>query len=541
MRRKIKVKKYSSVSRLKEMLNVLREHDIVHGLSPEKLRLLLDALGPTFVKLGQIMSMRSDILPAEYCAELRKLRSEAVPMPISEVEKLLEAEYGDYWRDLFREISPKPLGSASIAQVHGAVLSDGTKVALKIQRQRIREKMSKDIIFFKRALKIMRVVSKVGDVVDFDMILDEMWAVAQQEMDFIVEAKHLEQFREFNRKIDYIFCPGVFAELSTASILVMEFVEGIPLDEIDKLNKKGYDMTDIGNKLARNYVKQILDDGFFHADPHPGNIYISDGKIVWIDLGMMGTLSARDREMFKGAAQAIASKDVYELSMAMLTIGDTDRQVSHGKLNEDMNMFLRKYGGLSLSELEFSKMMSELLDVGLRHRISMPPGITMLSRGIMTMEGVLAVCSPETSLVEILSSHYAESSASQLDYTKEVMAAINKLSEAAGESAEIPGYLADVLKMAIRGQAKLNLDYPDYEEPLRIVSELVSSLNRGIICASLFIGASLICLTDMQPQILGIPLLGFIGFVAALLHGAWHGVWWIRTTRRFRQRRNIKR
>jgi len=541
MPKKLKIKGYNSFSRLGEMLNILRKHDVVSGLSPEKLRLLLDALGPTFVKLGQIMSMRSDILPADYCAELRKLRSAAVPMPNAEVEKLLEEEYGEHWSNFFSEISWVPQGSASIAQVHCAVLNDGTKVALKVQRPRIREKMARDIIIFKRALKIMRIVSKIGDVVDFNMMLDEMWAVAQQEMDFIVEARHLEQFREFNRHIDYISCPKVFSALSTSKILVMEFIEGIPVDEVGKLIENGYDMTELGNKLAGNYVKQILEDGFFHADPHPGNINILDGKIVWIDLGMMGTLSARDREMFKKVSMSIVNNDVYELAMAMLTIGDTHGNASHGDLCADLDVFLIRFGSANLAELEYSQMMSELLEVALRHRISMPPGITMLSRGIMTMEGVLTVCCPETNLMEILSNFYSETSKNKLDSEKEILTALNKFSGAARKSAEIPGHIADVLKMAIRGQAKLNLDYPDYEEPLRIVSELVNSLNRGIICAALFIGASLICLTDMQPQILGIPLLGFVGFVAALLNGAWHGVWWIRSSRRYRHRRNIKR
>jgi len=535
MPKKIRIKEYNSFSRLGEMLNILRQHDIVRGLSPEKLRLLLDALGPTFVKLGQIMSMRSDILPADYCSELRKLRSAAVPMPISDVEKLLEEEFGALWRDCFKELSMEPLGSASIAQVHSAVLSDGTKVAVKVQRPRIHEIMAKDIMIFKRATRIMRIVSKIGEVVDFNMMLDEMWAVAQQEMDFIVEARHLEQFREFNRHIEYITCPKVFTEFSTARVLVMEFIEGIPVDEIPRLTEKSYDMTEIGNKLADNYVKQILEDGFFHADPHPGNIHICDGKIVWIDLGMMGTLSARDREMFKRAALAIAGNDVYELAMAMLTIGDTKGNVSHSDLYEGLNVFLLKYGSANLSELEYSKMMSELLDVATRHRIHMPPGITMLSRGIMTMENVLSVCSPKTNLVEILSSHYSEASMDKRNYAKEIFSALEKLAAAAGKGTEIPGYFSDVLKMALRGQAKLNLEFPGYEEPLRKISALVNRLIRGIISAALIVSASLICLTDMEPQILGIPALGLIGYAVALIIAAWHGVWWIRSSLRYRQ------
>ena len=536
MPKKIKIKEYTSFSRLKEMLGILKAHDIVHGISPEKLRLLLDALGPTFVKLGQIMCMRSDVLPADYCAELRKLRSAAVPMPLSDVEKILGEEYGELWRGYFSEISSAPLGSASIAQVHSAFLADGTKVALKVQRPRIHEKMAKDILIFKRAAKIMRIVSKIGDVLDLNMMLDEMWTVAQQEMDFIVEAKHLEQFRNFNRHIEHVSCPKVFSELSTAKILVMEFVDGIPVDEAKRLAAQGYDMTEMGNRLAGNYVKQILEDGFFHADPHPGNIHICDGKIVWIDLGMMGTLSARDREMFERAAISIVTNDVYELAMAMLSIGETEGNVSHSDLYEDLNLFLARFSSANLAELEYSRMMSDLLDVSTKHRISMPPGITMLSRGMMTMESVLSDCCPKTNLMEILSSHYTKKSMGQADFSKDIKAAFVKISTAASKSADIPGYLIDVLKMAVRGQAKLNLGFPGYEEPLRVITELVNNLNRGIISAALFIGASLICLTDMQPQILSIPALGFLGFAVAIINGVWLGVGWFRGSRRRRRR-----
>lgn len=521
MAKKVKVKGYNSITRLREMVSILRRHNLVHGLTPEKLRSILEDLGPTFVKLGQIMSMRSDMLPQEYCHELRKLHRAVVPMPIWEVERLLTLEFGDDWSSVFHELSREPFGSASIAQVHRAVLTDGSPVVLKVQRPNIRERMSKDILFLRRALRVLDFVPKISDTIDFNMLLDEMWAVAQKEMDFLVEAHHLKRFGELNEKVAFVTCPKVYLELSTEKVLVMQFIDGADIDDEETLTSLGYDMAEIGAKLADNYVKQILDDGFFHADPHPGNIRVFDGKIIWLDLGMMGSISDRDRGLFKRAVMSIVQKDVYELEMALLSIGVTKGKIAHTELYEDINLFLMKYGEASLAELDLGQVMSELLEVAGKHRIAIPPGITMLARGIMTIEGVLAACSPETNFIEILAARYTDVAPSRAEFARELGELGKKLYSSAGKSVEIPGHLADILKMSVRGQTKLNLEITGSEEPIRKLSKIVDRLIIGIIDAALLIASSLICMTNMQPQLFDIPLIGVFGYASALFLAVW--------------------
>ena len=521
MPERIKVKKKKSMSRMREILHILREYDIVTGLTPEKLRLIFEAMGPTFVKLGQIMSMRSDMLPRNYCAELKKLRSSAAPMPTEEIKKQLQREYGDDWNALFTEISEEPLGSASIAQAHIAVLADGRTVVIKVQRPMVREIMAKDIVVLKRAVKFLNMVPRLGDAVDFNMLIDEMWAVAQKEMDFIAEAGQLRKFCELNENMPCVTCPEVYTELSTSRILVMEYIRGIPIDDVKQLTEAGYHMDEIGKKLAESYIKQVLDDGFFHADPHPGNIRILDGKIVWLDLGMVGVLSTRDRDLFKRAVLSIVNRDVYELETALLSVGVTQKRISHTELYEDINLFLMKYGTTNLSELELGKTMSELLDIANRHCISMPAGVTMLGRGIMTMEGVLSYICPDANFIQILADRYSEISLSQVNLYKVMTSAFKTLYAGAGKIADMPGYFADVLKMAVRGQAKLNIEMTGSEEPLRKLSVIMNRLIIGIIDVGLLISSSLICMTNMQPQVLDIPLPGFVGFCAAGLLGIW--------------------
>lgn len=316
-----KIENASATARLREMVAVLRKREVVRGMTPEKLRMILEDLGPTFVKLGQVMSMRPDFLPPDYCDELMKLQSSAKPLPFAIILDVIEQEYNRRWNQVFSFIDEEALGSASIAQVHRAVLTSGEKVVVKVQRPGIYQIMSKDIVLLKRAATLIKVLSSSQDVIDFNMVLDEMWTIAKQEMDFLMEADHIEEFQHLNSEIDYVASPRVFRQLSTQHILVMEFVDGVRIDDFDSLRAKGYDIDMMGRHLGENYVKQIIEDGFFHADPHPGNIWIRNGRIVWLDLGMMGRLSGRDRMAIRKAVYALATHDTFEMKAAVLSLG----------------------------------------------------------------------------------------------------------------------------------------------------------------------------------------------------------------------------
>ena len=286
--------------RLREILGVLARHNLAGGMTPEKLRSIVEDLGPTFVKLGQIMSMRRDMLPEAYCRELEKLRAEVRPLAFEEVRGVVETEYGVSLRSVFDVFDETPIGSASIAQVHAARLKNGAPVVVKVQRPGIRDTMARDIALLRRAAGHLGGIGGLGSVVDFRMVLDEMWVVAQQEMDFLIEAQHAEKFRRLNEEIAYVTCPRVERRFTTSRVLVMEYIDGIPIDAHEALEQAGYDRAEIGTKLAENYVKQVLEDAFFHADPHPGNLRVRGGKIVWLDLGMMGRLTEKDRRCSNG-------------------------------------------------------------------------------------------------------------------------------------------------------------------------------------------------------------------------------------------------
>ncbi|MEN6314920.1 MAG: AarF/UbiB family protein [Clostridiaceae bacterium] len=507
--------------RMQEILAVLKRHNIIHGVSPEKLRNILEDLGPTYVKIGQIMSMRSDMLPQSYCDELMKLRADVKPMTPEEVRQIVETELKHPIEELFINFSFTPLGSASIAQVHTAYLKNSRKVAVKVQRINIRETMKQDIVLMRRAAKLLNIINLTGDVIDFNAIIDELWATSQQEMDFQQEARHLKEFAELNRSIEYISCPTVDYNLVTSRVLVMEYVEGIPIDQVDKLTALGYDMNEIGINLAENYTKQILDDGFFHADPHPGNIWLRDGKIVWLDLGMVGKLSNYDRELFKSIVKSMVSHDVFELKSTLLTMGEVKERINHARLYTDIDDMLTKYGNMNLSNINLGKLLSEMQNLAKEHHIAMPSGISMLVRGLVTIEGVLSVCCPDVNFIQVVSGHLSKFAFADFDIKKELRHTGKSAYTFFKKSMDIPAQLSDILKMSIKGQTKLNMELSGADETLRDVRRMMDKLVISNISAALIIASSLICTTDMKPKIAGIPLIGFIGFVGAAVLGIW--------------------
>lgn len=501
-------------TRLKEMTGVLKKHGITRGVTPEKLRLILEDLGPTFIKLGQIMSMHSDILPKRYCDELMRLRSEVAPMSFSEVEEVLESAYGCPWSEIFTAIDDTPLGSASIAQVHKAVLKNSASVVVKVQRRGIYETMARDIGLLHRAVKLLPPVS-LKEMVDLDMVLDELWAVTREEMNFLTEAANMEEFARHNKAVAFVGVPKLYQEYTNQSVLVMEHIEGCSVDNKKALLADGYDLEEIGIKLVDNYIKQVMDDGFFHADPHPGNVKVCEGKIIWIDMGMMGRLTERDRELLGRAIQGIAVGDVGLLQDVVLALGDFKEKPDQSQLYEDISSLLSKYGTADFGAIDIAEVTMDLMEVMKENKIIMPHGMTMLARGLTHMEGVLADIAPEINMVEIASRHMAGKILEEKSLKKELKNSGKNLYRSIQKAVNIPSLLSDILQGYLKGQTKINLELHAAGELERLLRRLVRNIVMGLWVMALLISSSIICTTDMTPKIWGIPALGAFGYLIA--------------------------
>ena len=392
------------VKRLGQIMRIANQFDVVHGLTPVKMRLMLEALGPTFVKVGQILSMRSEILPQSFCDELAKLRADADPMPYQIVVDTLTQEYGRPIGEVFARIDPTPLGSASLAQVHRATLVTGEDVAVKVQRPGVREIMALDVSIMRSIARAATKMLPSAQVVDLGGVVEELWDTFESETDFLVEARNLSEFKRFCEAYRYMDCPKPYMDLCTEHVVVMDYVEGIAVSHTDQLIEAGYDLKEIGTKLVDNYATQVLDDGFFHADPHPGNIIISGGQIVLIDLGMTGRLNSQARSVLREMIFAVAKQDSAALADGLLRFAGTESDPEdYPALLADLDMVVKEFGTVDLGDLDIAAFLTSLTSLAQRHGIEVPGTVTTVGRALVTLEGLLDEFIPDVNMIQILS------------------------------------------------------------------------------------------------------------------------------------------
>lgn len=512
-----KQQKEENSERFREIKDVLRKNQITRGVTPEKLRMILEELGPTYIKLGQIMSLHSDFLPKAYCDELLKLNSDVTPMPFDDVEDVINHSYGQDWRELFQFIEEAPLGSASIAQVHRARLKNGEEVIINVERKGIYDTMARDIGLLHRLVKLIPPVGDFKNLVDLDMVLDELWSVAQEEMDFLKEAANMDEFSRNNASVQYVTTPKLYHEYSTGHVLVMEYIDGYSLDDVESLQNAGYDMDEIGTKFVNNFIKQVMDDGFFHADPHPGNVKIRDGKIVWIDMGMMGRLSEKDRHTMIKGIRGIALHDISMVENSVLEIGEFRGKPDRERLYQDLKKFIADYGTTSMGSLNVAAAIAGLVEIMKQNRISLPHGVSMLCRGLTHIQGVLAVISPDINMMQIAVNRYTEDFLKNINWKSEFQKQARIVYRSVNKGVEIPGLVTDILKEHLEGQSVVNIDLHSSEDLTNVISAAIRNIVVGLCVAALLIASSVICTTDMTPKILGIPALGFAGYAFAMV------------------------
>ena len=444
--------------RLMQIARIANHFDAVHGLTPVKMRLMLEALGPTFVKVGQILSMRSEILPQSFCDELAKLRANADPMPYDTVLSVLENEYGRPTDEIFEHIDATPLGSASLAQVHRAKLRTGEDVAIKVQRPGVRETMAQDVSIMRSIARLATKTMRSAQVVDLSGVVEELWDTFESETDFLIEARNLAEFKRFCERYRYMDCPKPYPDLCTEHVVVMDYVEGISVSHPDRLVKAGYDLKEIGTKLVDNYATQVLDEGFFHADPHPGNIMVHGGQIVLLDLGMTGRLNAKTRSVLKDMIFAVAKQDSPALADGLLRFAGAEADAEdYPALLADLDVIVKEFGTVDLADLDIAAMLTALTQMAQRHGIEVPSTVTTVGRALVTLEGLLDEFIPDVNMIQIISDHIAAST-SKKDLAKdeakslalETHEALHSLLAAANE-------LKVASRMLTRGQLRVNM------------------------------------------------------------------------------------
>lgn len=519
----ISIKDKTSHKRMNEIVRIMRQYKVLHGLTPEQAVEVLQALGPTYVKIGQLASNRSDLLPKAYCDAFEKLRDDANPMPFDVVIEQIDRAYGKSWHEVFASIDPVPLGAASIAQVHKATLLDGTTVAVKVRRPGVAESMAEDIMLMKHLLALGEFASNSHRdiLLSLEGFIEEIERTTASEVDFTSELHNLMRFHDELADEEGVTSPVAYPQYSCESVLVMEFVQGTEISHTQALREQGIDVSALARRVCQSYVTQVLDDGFFHADPHPGNILVRDGEVVWIDLGMVGTLTVSERMLVGKVFTAVATDNAYLLKEAVMGLVHVLGPVDHGALLEALSRLLAEYSTAEMKEINVGTVLTEVIEVLRGQNMMMTSPVTMLARGFVTIEGVIAQVAPDISVIEIVSKHVIAQQADPKFLATQLIDLATTSAASAEALAKLPTQLSNTLEMLDRGQIKVN---GDIEVSSRILATAYASVGRislALLSAGLFLGSSILCTTAMQPQLLGVPLLGVLGYVGAFVLGAY--------------------
>jgi ubiquinone biosynthesis protein len=456
-----------------------------------RLRLTLDDLGPTFVKFGQVLSTRSDILPEGVLSELEKLQDTAKPMPAGVAQQIIEGELGAPVDEIFASFDPVPLGSASIGQVHRAVLRGGESVAVKVQRPEAPRRVGGD-------LELMRDFAALLDrrfgrslFVDVRGLVAEFEVVIRRELDYGAEAENARRFAA-NFAQTPVIIPEVYLGLSTSRVLTEEYIEGTRFRDIRPLVLTPSERRRVASMGAEAIFKMAFEDGFFHGDPHPSNLFLTPGgNLALLDFGMVGYLSQGDIEALSRLFIAVIQRDAPAALRALERLGVSYATEIRGDLIRDLREFLNKYSGLSVGEVTLGQALSELVALARRYRLRMPPVFPLLTKALVTAEGLARSIDPTINVYEVAS--YIE------DYPEQIRLLLTEVAD---------------------GELEVQLKHGGLDELFGSVDVLANRLVFAVVTAALFVGSSMLgafYVAGPQVPFLGAPLISFLGFTLSII------------------------
>jgi ubiquinone biosynthesis protein len=370
--------------------------DNAEASAGKRLRLALEELGPAFVKLGQILSIRQDILPAEISDELKKLQDSVQPFPFSKVKALIEAEFDDDLEHIYQKFDERPLAAASISQVHRAMLFSGKQVAVKVQRPDIEKIIDLDLDILKSMAHFIDHHTKYGELYDFSGMVGDFEKIIKAELDFTKEGENADTFiRNFTRD-EGITVPRVRWIYTTKHVLTMEYFEAIKISDLDALDQAGVDRRKVAERLATSICNQILRDGFFHADPHPGNIQVMpDGTIIFLDMGMVGRLNETRKEMVSKFFIGVASRDSGMVVSSILDMNDSLDRRNIKNFEKDIDVIINKYLTMPMSEIKIDDLLHETFHTAYVNHVKIPHEYALLAKTLGTLQGLLEKLAPE--------------------------------------------------------------------------------------------------------------------------------------------------
>jgi ubiquinone biosynthesis protein len=516
----LKIERYLEIGF--QMISRKRREQVEKLSRAERVRMALEELGPTFIKLGQILSTRPDLIPVEFIEEFSKLQDHVPPFSYTEVAEIVESELGMSPGDMFEHFEETSLAAASIGQVHRARLKDGEEVAVKVQRPGIRKIIEVDLEIMLHLASLMERHLEEFQVNRPARIVEEFARTIEKEIDYTIEASHIERFSLQFMDDETVYVPKVFRETTTERVLTMEYIDGVKSSEIGRIEKEGLDRKIITARGADLILKQVFDHGFFHADPHPGNIYVLPGNVIcYLDFGMMGSINRQTREDFADLVHSVVIRDASRAMRALLVLTEYDEEPDERLLERDLADFMGQHLYQSLKDLQMEKLLKQLMELISRHHLQMPPDLFLMMKALATVEGVGLSLDPDFNMINQATPFIQRIKMEQFRPKRIASDVFRSGGELVRLFQEIPGEVRAILKQMKRGKVKMEFEHRGLEPMLATHDQISNRIAFSIIIASLLIGSALIVLSKTPPFLFGIPVFGILGFLGAAVMGMW--------------------
>ena len=496
----------------------------------QRVRLAFEELGPTFIKLGQVMATRVDLFPPAWIAEFEKLHSDVPPVPFDELLPELTRMLGRSPFDVFRELNTTAMGSASIAQVHRARLQDGTPVVLKIRRPGIRPKVEADL----------RLLGHLAQLIDSEMpdarryqpveIAAQFSRSLERELDFTIEANNVERFAKNFEGDPFIVIPTIHRDWTSETLLVQQHIDGIPGTDMAAVEAAGLDKRVLAARGSEAILRMILIDGFFHADPHPGNVfYLPDNRIAMIDFGMVGRLAPRRRREVIDLLAGLAQMEEEPMLDVLLDWAE-DAYVEESRLAADVNELAFEFEGVALADIRIGVLIRRFAAIVRNHSIVLPADLTLMFKALMTMEGLGRQYDPEFHIVEHLAPMLRKALRERYQPDQIVRRGRGAINDFVNLVGSVPRDFGRLLRDARRGRTRIDLDLKRLDSFGQMLDETIDRATMGIMTASIVIGSSIVMTVQGGPTVFGVPALltlGLLGYLLAFMNSVWiiYGIW----------------
>ncbi len=500
-----------------------RPHERVERLSRnQRIRMALEELGPTFVKMGQVLSSRPDLVPMDLIAELSKLQDEIPPFAFDLVKKTIAAEFGRPLEEIFLFMDETPFASASIGQVHRASVTGEDRLAVKIQRPGIRKTIEADLEIILHLAGIME--RNIQEMAFYRpvKIVEEFAKTLEKELDYTIEAANMERMAAQFLSDRTIHIPTVYSAESSERVLTMEFIDGIKASDIDAIDRAGLDRKRITRRGADFILKQVFEHGFFHADPHPGNIFILDNnRICPVDFGMTGFLDQTTRELFVDIIHAVATSNAKLSARLLCDLCHYETRPDMGLLEKEISLFVSVHLTRSLKDIRTSKMVNQLLELCAAHGLRIPPDLFLMMKAFVSIEDVARKLDPDFNMLGHAVPYVTAAKYMQMAPGKIAENVMNIARESFRLFQQLPADTMEILRLVKQGKLKIAIDIQGLDKLMVHQDQTSNRISFSIIIAALILGSAIVINSEVPPMVFGVSVIGIAGFVAAAVMGIW--------------------